>query len=47
VVTREVEHDRPKVRGRSTQVRDAVAVSRQPDERLLNEVLGGVAVVDE
>ena len=47
VVAGEVEHDRAQVGRRLGRVLDPVDVAGQADERLLHEVLGGVAVVDE
>ena len=47
VVAGEVEHDRAEIGGRAVDVGDPVRRPGEPEERLLDEVLGGVAVVDE
>ena len=47
VVARQVEHDRAEVGGRAVGGGDPVGVPGEPEEGLLDEVLGGVAIVDE
>ena len=47
VVTGEVEHDRAQIRRRLVGVVDPPGVPGEPQERLLDDVLGRIAVVDE
>ena len=47
VVAGQVEHDRAQVGGRPGAILDAPGAAGETDERLLHEVLGGVAIVDE
>ena len=47
MVAGQVEHDRAQVGRRPGWILDAVGAAGEADERLLHEVLGGVAIVDE
>jgi hypothetical protein len=47
VVARQVEDDRAKVGRGTSRILDSVRAAGESDERLLHEVLCGIAVVDE
>ena len=47
MIAGEVEHDRPEVGDHARVVSDPVERPAQPDERLLHDVLGRVAIDDE
>lgn len=47
VIARQVADDAAKVRGCPVTVVDAVGGAREPDEGLLHQILGGVAIIDE
>ena len=47
MIAGEVEHDRPEVGDHARVVPDPVERPAQPDERLLHDVLGRVAIDDE